>query len=156
MPWEHGSGIVELPSGARLRGRGLRSGVLAEPRLEWGLYLLGRPPADLPWPSLWLPWPDFWLPSDRRAARSAFREAHERALAGQRVEIACRGGVGRTGTALACVAQLDGVAAKDAIAWVRERYHRRAVETPWQRRFVRRFGRDPGIRGQSRRRRRLG
>ena len=53
--------------------------------------------------------------------------------------VACGGGVGRTGTALACIAQLAGVPADEAVTWVRERYHRRAVETPWQRRYVRRF-----------------
>jgi hypothetical protein len=34
---------------------------------------------------------------------------------------------------------LDGVPADEAVAWVRARYDHRAVETPWQRRFVRRF-----------------
>jgi protein-tyrosine phosphatase len=72
-------------------------------------------------------------------ARSAFEEAHRRAAAGQRVEIACGGGIGRTGTALACIAQLGGVSAEDATAWVRTHYSSRAVETPWQQRFVRRF-----------------
>jgi protein-tyrosine phosphatase len=67
-------------------------------------------------------------------------EAHRRAAAGQRVEVACRGGIGRTGTALACIAQLGGVSAEDAIEWVREHYDARAVETPWQQRYVRRFG----------------
>jgi protein-tyrosine phosphatase len=66
-------------------------------------------------------------------------EVRERAPA-ERVEVACGGGVGRTGTALACLAVLDGVPAERAVAWVREHYHRRAVETPWQRRFVARFG----------------
>jgi protein-tyrosine phosphatase len=56
-----------------------------------------------------------------------------------RVEVACAGGRGRTGTALACIAQLGGVPADEAVAWVRGRYDRRAVETPWQRRYVRRF-----------------
>jgi protein-tyrosine phosphatase len=55
------------------------------------------------------------------------------------VEVACGGGLGRTGTALACLAVLDGVPAGEAVAYVREHYHPRAVETPWQRRFVRRF-----------------
>ena len=32
-----------------------------------------------------------------------------------------------------------GEAHRRAVAWVRERYHPRAVETPWQRRYVRRF-----------------
>jgi protein-tyrosine phosphatase len=66
-------------------------------------------------------------------------EAWERADE-ERVEIACRGGTGRTGTALACLAVLDGVPAEDAVAFVRRHYRPRAVETRWQRRFVLRFG----------------
>jgi hypothetical protein len=34
---------------------------------------------------------------------------------------------------------IDGVAADEAVAFVRGHYDPRAVETPWQRRFVRRF-----------------
>jgi protein-tyrosine phosphatase len=64
------------------------------------------------------------------------REAWERA-AGERVEVACGGGRGRTGTALACIAVLDGVPPDEAVAWVRARYDKHAVETPWQKRFVR-------------------
>lgn len=86
-------------------------------------------------------WPDFWLPSNPGAAAEALREAWERAE-GERVEIACSGGRGRTGTALACMAVLDRVPAGEAVAYVREHYARHAVETPWQRRFVSRF--DPG------------
>jgi protein-tyrosine phosphatase len=93
----------------------------------------------IPWPSRWLRWPDFWLPLSVQEARSALEEAHRRAAAGQRVEVACGGGIGRTGTALACIAQLGGVSPKDAAAWVRTHYDSRAIETPWQRRYVRRF-----------------
>ena len=57
----------------------------------------------------------------------------------ERVEIACRGGRGRTGTVLACLAVLDGLSGADAADYVRRRYHRHAVETPWQRRWVQRF-----------------
>jgi protein-tyrosine phosphatase len=63
------------------------------------------------------------------------------ALAGsERVEVACHGGRGRTGTALACIAVLDGVAPGAAVAFVRAGYDRRAVETPWQARYVAGFG----------------
>jgi protein-tyrosine phosphatase len=55
------------------------------------------------------------------------------------VEVACSGGTGRTGTALACLAVLDGVPAADAVTFVRANYRPRAVETPSQRRFVARF-----------------
>lgn len=57
----------------------------------------------------------------------------------ERVEVVCSGGRGRTGTALACLAVLDGVRAERAVAFVRERYDARGIETPWQRRFVARF-----------------
>jgi protein-tyrosine phosphatase len=119
-----------------LRGRGLRAATPPAPHPEWALHLRGRRPAATPWPARWLRWPDFGLPLSAEEARAAFAEAHRRAAAGERVEVACGGGVGRTGTALACIAQLGGVDPGDAIAWVRAHYHPHAVETPWQRRFV--------------------
>lgn len=131
-------GVVELPSGRLVRGRGLRTSLPEGAAPELGVYLLGSPPPAVPWDSRWIRWPDFRLPADRDAAREVLLEAWERA-ADERVEMACAGGRGRTGTALACLAVLDGVPADDAVAWVRQRYHPRAVETPWQRRFVRRF-----------------
>jgi len=50
------------------------------------------------------------------------------------------GGRGRTGTALACVAVLDGVPADQAVDYVRRHYHPDAVETEEQRQFVAEFG----------------
>jgi hypothetical protein len=132
-------GVVELPSGRLVRGRGLRSPLPEGAAPELGVYLLGSPPPAVPWDSRWIRWPDFRLPVDRDAAREVLWEAWERAPA-ERVEVACAGGRGRTGTALACLAVLDGVPADEAVAWVREHYDSRAVETPWQRRFVTRFG----------------
>jgi protein-tyrosine phosphatase len=55
---------------------------------------------------------------------------------GERAEIACPGGRGRTETALACLAVLDGLPGREAVAYVRRHYDPRSVETPWQRRFV--------------------
>lgn len=63
------------------------------------------------------------------AARDALLELWRRAEA-ERVEVACSGGQGRTGTALACLAVLDGVPAADAVGYIRQRYDPRAVETP--------------------------
>ena len=105
----------------------------------FGLYLLGRPSDPVAWESRWLRWPDLRLPPDRADAAQALREAWTRAES-ERVEIACHGGQGRTGTALACLAILDGVPAGGAVAYVRTHYSPRAVETPWQRRYVSRFG----------------
>jgi hypothetical protein len=139
-PWEPTTaGLLRLPSGRLVRGRSLRAALPAGPEPTFGLYLLGRPPPRVGWESRWLRWPDFWLPTDRVAAQRALREAWRRAEA-ERVEIACSGGQGRTGTALACLAVLDGVPAAEAVAFVRQHYARHAVETPWQRRFVRHFG----------------
>lgn len=139
VTWGPGpSGLLRLPSGRILRGRGLRDGPPQGPSPAFGLYLLGHPPPELPWESRWIRWPDFRLPADRASAADALFEAWERAET-ERVEVACGGGRGRTGTALACIAVIDGVPSDRAVAYVREHYDRKAVETPWQRRYVRRF-----------------
>jgi hypothetical protein len=133
-------GVLRLPSGRLVRGRGLhrpRGGgrTAAGPQPEFGLYVLGRRPPETTWPMRWLHWPDFWLPRDRGAAIEAIRDAWDR-TGSQRVEVACDGGRGRTGTALSCIAVLDGVPNGEAVAYVRAHYHPKAVETPWQRHFV--------------------
>ncbi|TVT44305.1 protein phosphatase [Amycolatopsis rhizosphaerae] len=138
--WEPGTaGLLRLPSGRLVRGRGLRKPFPGGQRPAFALYLLGRRPPEVEWEYRWVRWPDFRLPADRGAAAIALREAWER-CANERVEVACEGGNGRTGTALACIAVLDGVPASEAVAYVREHYSPRAVETPWQRRYVGRFG----------------
>jgi len=85
------------------------------------------------------------MPHDQPDARAALEEAWNRA-AEQRVEVACGSGRGRTGTALACLTVLDGVPPEKAVAFVRQHYHKRAVETIGQRRFVERFVARPPIR----------
>jgi protein-tyrosine phosphatase len=136
-----GAGVMPLPSGRLVRGRGLRRPREQSERSEqeptFGVYLLGSAPA-VSWPHRWVRCPDFWVPRDRVDARDALREAWERAADG-RVEVGCGGGLGRTGMALACLAVIDGVPAHEAVAYVRRHNNPRAVETPWQRRFVRRF-----------------
>ncbi len=139
MTWRPGeAGVLVLPSGRTVRGRGLREPMPSGHPPTFGVYLLGSEPPEFGWASRWVRWPDFWLPPDRAEAVKVLREAWERAGT-DRVEIACGGGRGRTGTALACLAILDGVPPGEAVTFVREHYHRRAVETPWQRRFVRDF-----------------
>jgi hypothetical protein len=136
--WPGGAGVLRLPSGLLVRGRALREPMPAGHPPTFGVHLLGEPPRPFGWECRYVRWPDFRLPSDPAYLRSVLIEALDRA-AGGRVEIACGGGRGRTGTALACLAVLDGVPAGEAVAYVRAGYDRRAVETPWQRRFVRRF-----------------
>lgn len=134
MPgWAEERGVVRLPGGAFVRGR--RLGDTAVPA-DFALVLADGPvPA---WPHRRVRWPDFWVPRDTGDALDALHEVRRRAVGGERVEVACRGGVGRTGTALAALAVLDGLAVADAVRWVRATYHRRAVETPWQRWWLRR------------------
>jgi hypothetical protein len=55
------------------------------------------------------------------------------------MEIACSGGRGRTGTALACLAIIDGLPPEQAVAFVRQHYDPHAVETPWQKRYAAHF-----------------
>jgi Protein-tyrosine phosphatase len=138
--WEDGSGVVALPDGRRVRARGLRRTIPPGPAPDFGVYLASRDPGPFAWEHRWVRWLDFRTPASTTDALAALREAHERA-ATERVEVACGGGVGRTGTALAAMAVLAGVDPAEAVAWVRARYDRRAVETPWQRRWVRRLDR---------------
>jgi protein-tyrosine phosphatase len=124
-----------LPSGQEVRGRALRDPLPPGPAPDFSLYLLAKKSEPFPWEWRWLRWPDFRLPTDGRAASEAFVESWQRAAA-ERVGIACGGGRVRTGTALACIAVIDGVPADQAAAFVRRSYHEKAVETAWQRRYV--------------------
>ncbi len=100
-------GVLVLPSGRVVRGRALRRPLPPGPPPDFAVHLLGHPPPAVPWPSEWLRWRDFGLPADAEAARETLLRAWTRS-ADERVEIACGGGRGRTGTALACLAVLDG------------------------------------------------
>lgn len=137
--WDAASdGVLRLPSGRLVRGRGLRHAAVSGAPPEFGLYLQGRPPPPVDWSSRWLRWPDWWLPVDQDDAREALLDLWRQAE-NRRVEVACSGGQGRTGTALVCLAVIDGIPPGDAVEYVRRHYHPRAVETSWQRRYVRRF-----------------
>lgn len=104
---------------------------------QFGIYLdeRWRPP----WQHELIEWPDFGLPANVDAFAQALRRLHERARAGQVVEVGCVGGHGRTGTTLACLAVLAGVPADHATGWARNNYCFQAVETPEQERFVTSF-----------------
>jgi hypothetical protein len=148
MGEERLTGAIALPDGTVIRGRGRREPFPDGPLPTYGLYLGTSP--DTPrrfvlrrtepwrpgWPADWIDWPDFRVPRDRDAAAAAIRGAYERARSGERVEVACVGGTGRTGTVLACMTILAGHPADDAVGWVRQHYRPRAVETPGQRRWI--------------------
>ena len=131
-------GVLELPSGRVVRGRSLREPIPDGPLPQFGIYLQGRDPGEFGWESEWIRWPDFWLPSDRHRFEAVLRQALRRSAV-ERVEIACTGGVGRTGTALACLVALDGMPGRAAVDYVRCSYSHRAVETPWQKSFAAHF-----------------
>jgi protein-tyrosine phosphatase len=137
--WKVGTpGLVTLPDGLMVRGRGLRRDTAPGEDPEFGVYLLATAPSPQPWDSLWIEWPDFRLPRHSSDALAILGDARRRA-SGCRVEVACLGGRGRTGTALAAMAVMSGITPSDAVDWVRRNYHPKAVETPWQRRWVQRL-----------------
>ncbi|WGP07756.1 protein-tyrosine phosphatase family protein [Bacillus subtilis] len=133
--WESGDGVVEFHDGRRVRGRGLLAQVPNGLDPQFGVYLLGHAPSIDRWPHRWVLWQDFSLPASTAAVIAALHEAYARAEM-ERVEIACDGGMGRTGTALAALAIISGIPTNDAVDWVREHYHPQAVETRHQRRWI--------------------
>lgn len=104
---------------------------------DFGLYLDAR--WSPPWPHDHVDWPDFGLPADQARFRTQLADLLDRARSGQRVEIGCLGGHGRTGTALACAAILAGHDPSTATSFVRQTYCEHAVETREQDDFVSTF-----------------
>lgn len=80
-----------------------------------------------------LPWPDFGVPV-RRDLISALGVAIDRMFSDGVIYIGCRGGIGRTGTAMAVLARAFG--ALDGVGFVRDRYLAHAVETRAQQGLV--------------------
>ncbi len=125
---------VIFPDGTRVRASSLSDRDEHPSERDFGLYM--DPRWNPTWPAEIIDWPDFGLPPDGARAAAQIRAAFSRARGGQWVEIGCLGGLGRTGTVLACMAVLAGVDPPDAVAWVRENYRSAAVETPEQERWV--------------------
>jgi hypothetical protein len=128
--------IVNLPDGATVHAQG-RLGLVPSspsPQPDYALYLDERWADDpnVTWPFRLISWPDFGLPENERELFDAVLDIHARAKAGETVQIACYGGLGRTGTVLSCLAVCAGVPVGDAVEWVRTNYDRRAVETDEQ------------------------
>ncbi|GAB2581884.1 protein-tyrosine phosphatase family protein [Streptomyces capparidis] len=152
---QDGPGVrtVELPEGGVVLARGLRGTPAPQPPPGFGLYLLGHPlgrpgfygrylmglrPWSPSWPHERVDWPDFSSPRRPEEAIGQLRGALDRIRRGERVEVACGGGRGRTGTALAALAVLQGTPPAEAVAWVRTAYTAKAVETRSQHRFLHR------------------
>jgi len=133
-----GSVIVHFPDGTSVSACSLASRREENPDRDYGLYM------DVSWAPTWdadlIDWPDFGMPADPETAATLIEDAFARAQCGERVEIGCIGGLGRTGTVLACMAVLAGVLPEDAVEWVRGHYHPGAIETPEQEAWVLWFG----------------
>jgi len=129
--------IVTFPDGSRVRGSSLAARRIDDRERSYGLYLDSR--WQPTWDSDLIEWQDFGLPADEVSAARLIRAAFGRARRGELVEVGCAGGLGRTGTVLACMAVLSGMPAAEAVPWVRLAYDTRAVETREQERWVERF-----------------
>ena len=126
--------IITFPDGSRVRASSLADRRAHDPERSYGLYL--DPRWEPTWPADLVEWRDFGLPADAESAAGLIQGAFERARRGELVEVGCIGGLGRTGTVLACMAVLSGVPGHEAVAWVRRAYDSRAVETDEQAEWV--------------------
>ncbi|XCB30741.1 protein-tyrosine phosphatase family protein [Arcanobacterium hippocoleae] len=142
--WKLDDGLVQFPSGRRIRGRSWKNPVAEEADFslvlttvsgkEFASYSLFPGSTE----NIMIDWPDERLPRRASHALSQLRQAWERSE-NERVEIVCRTGVGRVGTALAIIAVFEGMAPDAAIEFVRENYNRNSVSSPAQRGFIREY-----------------
>ena len=130
--------LITLPCGSRVRAAASYERNEKDPERDFGLYM--DPHWAPTWPAEMLEWENLGLPLDFEAAAALIQSAYGRARNGELVEIGCQGGIGRTGTVIACMAILAGIAPDEAVRWVRDRYLVRAVETPIQEWWVLWFG----------------
>jgi protein-tyrosine phosphatase len=78
---------------------------------------------------------DMQVPTDLATYRSTLEAVRDLLAAGRSVVIACHGGLGRTGTFVACLLRDGGLDADAAIALTRATRHG-AIETGVQERFI--------------------
>ena len=126
--------IVTFPDGSRVRASSIADRRADDRDRSYGLYLDSR--WEPTWPADLIEWRDFGLPADAESAAGLIESAFGRARRGELVEVGCLGGLGRTGTVLACMAFLSGVPRHEAVAWVRRSYDSGAVETSEQEEWV--------------------
>jgi len=85
------------------------------------------------------PIPDFGVPQDTATFAATIDDVLERVRAGERVLVACFGGLGRTGTVSACVLRAAGLTSAEAIALVRAT-RPGTIESEGQLAFVEAYG----------------
>jgi hypothetical protein len=83
------------------------------------------------------PWEDWGIPENPRVFHRAVRWLLSEAEKGQKIEVACMGGHGRTGTALATMLVVQGLDARTAMRRVRRSYCEEAIESDKQIAFLR-------------------
>jgi hypothetical protein len=135
--------LVTFPDQSAVLAQG-RLGLIISDRSrkpDWAVYLDERWAGDpeVTWPHRIIDWPDMGLPVNEGEFFDVVADIHERAKKTELVEIACYGGIGRTGTVLSCLAITAGVSPESAVDWVREHYDPRAVETNDQHELIQRF-----------------
>lgn len=134
---------VLLPDGTRVLAQGRLDLVPSErpTKPDFALYLDDEWRGDrgVTWPNRIMDWEDGGLPADETVVFEAIVDLHRRAAAGELVEVACYGGIGRTGTVVGCLAVLAGLPSVQAVEWVRSKYQPEAVETPEQEHLIARF-----------------
>jgi hypothetical protein len=125
---------VRFPNGTRVRASGIAG---RKDNADWRTFGLYCDPRWAPtWAAEIIDWPDFGVPASAETAAGQIQRAFTRALRGEHVEVGCHGGIGRTGTVLACMAVLAGVPPAGSVAWVRAAYNPYAIETPDQEQWV--------------------
>ncbi len=123
---------------AALAAAGVQTLLLLLPDAELEAGRAGRLPAVLAEHQIRLlrhPIPDLGVPDDHLAFRAMLMQASDELRAGRDVGVACMGGLGRTGTAVACLLVDAGLPAEDAMSVTRAT-RRRTIENDAQVRFV--------------------
>ncbi|MDY5585322.1 MAG: protein-tyrosine phosphatase family protein [Arcanobacterium sp.] len=139
--WQLGEGVVEFPSGRRIRARSWKTDVAQVADLSIVLTTVAGKnfAAEHGYPgkneTIIIDWPDERLPRRTVQATRILRDVWERSEK-ELVEITCRGGVGRTGSALAIIATFEGMNALEAIDFVRKNYNENSVKSHAQRGFL--------------------
>jgi Protein-tyrosine phosphatase len=105
---------------------------------DFGLYL------DRAWKPTWdatvIDWDDFeGSPPSKPLLFKEIERAFRKAQSRKWVEVGCLAGIGRTGTALACMAVISGVSADESVCWIRHYYDPYAVEGEEQESLIAEF-----------------
>lgn len=139
--WNMSEGVVELPSGRRIRGRSWSDPVCeiadvsailttADPDV-----FAGRDAQGIAENVVYISWPDGRIPRRPQQAIEQLKDLLKSAD-DKRIEVTSGSGMGRTGTALAIMAVLEGMEPSKAIDFLHEAYSDDAVMSHAQSGFL--------------------